>query len=196
VDGLKHHFGFADLVRECLSSDCLDCLSFDCLDKQNVDGAGRGIFTRDDVPAGTPLLSVPLKLCFRASREEAVSVPGASWRELTTGVVAGWPRLQVRSASPALARTAHLLPTKAPKLTVLTWMLRTQTFYETYPLPWEVRLAVALLDAAEGNAGCEFWGEWATCWGSQCSDSPCPRVRSRLLCPPRAHPAMAGIDDR
>ena len=64
MDGLKHHFGFADLVRECLSSDCLDCLSFDCLDKQNVDGAGRGIFTRDDVPAGTPLLSVPLKLCF------------------------------------------------------------------------------------------------------------------------------------
>lgn len=94
--------------------------------RHGVAWAGRGIFTRDDVPAGTPLLSVPLSLCFRAQREEAISVPGASWGDLTTGVVAGWARLQ--------------------------------TFYEKYPLPWEVRLGIALLDAQEGNAANEFWG--------------------------------------
>ena len=37
-------------------------------------------------------------------------------------------------------------------------MMHYQTFYEEYPLPWEVRFAVSLLDAAEGNASSAFWG--------------------------------------
>jgi hypothetical protein len=29
-------------------------------------------------------------------REEAISVPGGTWTDLTQGLVVGWPRLQVR----------------------------------------------------------------------------------------------------
>eukprot|EP00240_Pyramimonas_obovata_P007835 CAMPEP_0118928376 /NCGR_PEP_ID=MMETSP1169-20130426/5638_1 /TAXON_ID=36882 /ORGANISM="Pyramimonas obovata, Strain CCMP722" /LENGTH=178 /DNA_ID=CAMNT_0006870327 /DNA_START=158 /DNA_END=691 /DNA_ORIENTATION=- len=90
---------------------------------------GRGIFTTCDVPKGSLLISVPLELCLRAEREEAISVPNGSWDQLTQGLVVGWPRLQ--------------------------------TFYEEYPLPWEVRFAVCLLDAAEGNASSAFWGKYA-----------------------------------
>jgi len=55
---------------------------------------------------------------------------------------------------------------------------RLQTQYAEYPLPWEARLATALMDAAEGGAAGSFWGEYA-----------------RLLPPPTDAPALVAFTE-
>ena len=100
---------------------------------------GRGLFATRDVRPGTLLLSVPLSLCLVAARDESLSVPGATWSQLTSGLVAAYPRLQ--------------------------------TSWKSYPLPWDVRLALALLDAADGAAGS---GAAAQIWRRHCELLPAP----------------------
>lgn len=55
---------------------------------------GRGLFAAKDFEPGEPLLAVPLGLCVLVERAEAISVPGASWAELTSGKVEGFERMQ------------------------------------------------------------------------------------------------------
>ncbi|KAK3277379.1 hypothetical protein CYMTET_14614 [Cymbomonas tetramitiformis] len=124
---------FAELAAEAGLSESPDLLELG-------DGEfGRGLFATKDLPAGTLLLTIPLNLCMIAQREDAISVPGACWNELTSGTVTSWPRLR--------------------------------GFYDEYPLPWDVRLATALLDTMEGNSD-SFWDRYSE-WLPRAEELPC-----------------------